>query len=103
MMACCVNPVRGKNKIGSIGLPLPDVEVRIVDAETGVEDKPAGEVGELIMHSPQHMLAIGTTLSRRWRHFDVVTDDGKGGCTPATWPTSTRTAMCSSSIARRTC
>ena len=35
MMACCVNPVRGKNKIGSIGMPLPDVEVRIVDAETG--------------------------------------------------------------------
>ena len=35
MMACCVNPVQGTNKIGSIGLPLPDVEVRIVDAENG--------------------------------------------------------------------
>ena len=33
MMACCVNPVKGTNKIGSIGLPLPDVDVRIVDAE----------------------------------------------------------------------
>ena len=27
MMACCVNPVKGTNKLGSIGLPLPDVEV----------------------------------------------------------------------------
>ncbi len=33
MMACCVNPVQGTQKIGSIGVPLPDVEVRIVDAE----------------------------------------------------------------------
>ena len=55
MMACCVNPVQGKNKIGSIGLPLPDVEVRIVDAETGVGDMPSGEVGEMIMCAPQRM------------------------------------------------
>ena len=34
MMACCLNPVKGPNKIGSIGMPLPDVDVRIVDAET---------------------------------------------------------------------
>jgi long-chain acyl-CoA synthetase len=51
-----VNPVRGTNKIGSIGLPLPDVDVMIVDAETGVANKSAGQVGELIMHSQQHML-----------------------------------------------
>jgi long-chain acyl-CoA synthetase len=55
MMACCVNPVKGTNKIGSIGLPLPDVEVRIVDAEQGTREMPAGEVGELIMRAPQHM------------------------------------------------
>ena len=54
MMACCVNPVKGKNKIGSIGLPLPDVDVRIVDAEDGERDLPSGEVGELIMRAPQH-------------------------------------------------
>jgi long-chain acyl-CoA synthetase len=35
MMACCVNPVQGHRKIGSIGIPLPDVQVRIVDADTG--------------------------------------------------------------------
>ena len=55
MMACCVNPVWGTNKIGSIGLPLPDVDVRIVDAETGVGELARGEVGELVMHAPQCM------------------------------------------------
>ncbi|MBI3048471.1 MAG: long-chain fatty acid--CoA ligase [Acidobacteria bacterium] len=55
MMACCVNPVKGKNKIGSIGLPLPDVEVRIVDAERGERELPFGEVGELILRAPQYM------------------------------------------------
>jgi long-chain acyl-CoA synthetase len=91
MMACCVNPVRGKNKIGSIGLPLPDVEVMIVDAETGVANKSAGEVGELIMHSPQHMLEYwnnpletAETLRRRddgrlWLHtgdLAYIDEDG---------------------------
>lgn len=55
MMACCVNPVQGTNKIGSIGVPLPDVEVRIVDADEGERELPAGEVGEMILRAPQHM------------------------------------------------
>jgi long-chain acyl-CoA synthetase len=55
MMACCVNPVKGTNKIGSIGMPLPDVEVRIVDAEHGERELAAGEVGEMILRAPQHM------------------------------------------------
>ena len=55
MMACCVNPVQGVNKIGSIGLPLPDVDVRIVNADDGVTELAAGEVGELIMRAPQLM------------------------------------------------
>ncbi|HXH24015.1 MAG TPA: AMP-binding protein [Vicinamibacterales bacterium] len=55
MMACCVNPVKGTNKIGSIGLPLPDVDVRIADVERGDIDLPTGEVGELLLRAPQHM------------------------------------------------
>jgi long-chain acyl-CoA synthetase len=55
MMACCVNPVQGTNKTGSIGMPLPDVDVRIVDAEDGTGDLAAGQVGELLLRAPQHM------------------------------------------------
>ena len=56
MMACCVNPVKNENKIGSIGMPLPDVDVRIVDAEDGEREMPQGEVGELTLRAPQRML-----------------------------------------------
>src|SRR6185503_15838795 len=55
MMACCVNPVQGTGKIGSIGIPLPDVQVRIVDADTGTMPVPAGEVGEMLLRAPQYM------------------------------------------------
>jgi long-chain acyl-CoA synthetase len=53
MMACAINPVLGKNKIGSIGMPLPDVELCIVDAETGEKPLTVREVGEIIMRAPQ--------------------------------------------------
>jgi long-chain acyl-CoA synthetase len=56
MMACCVNPVRGPNKIGSIGLPLPDVEVRIVDADDPERLMGVDEVGEMLLRAPQHMV-----------------------------------------------
>ena len=49
------NPVRGENRTGSIGLPFPNMEMRIVDLEEGMTDLPVGEVGELIMHGPQLM------------------------------------------------
>ena len=55
MMACCVNPVQGTKKLGSIGMPLPDVEVRIVDADNGERPLPPKEVGEMIMRAPQYM------------------------------------------------
>jgi long-chain acyl-CoA synthetase len=54
MLACAVNPVEGPNKIGSVGMPLPDVEVRIVDPEGGAR-LPAGEVGEVLIRAPQLM------------------------------------------------
>ena len=55
MMATIVNPVKGPNKIGSVGLPTPDVEVRIVDADAGTRELGAGEVGEVIIAAPQLM------------------------------------------------
>lgn len=53
------NPVYGLRKSGSIGIPLPDVEARIVSLEPDtngqVEDLPLGEAGELILRGPQVM------------------------------------------------
>jgi long-chain acyl-CoA synthetase len=49
------NPMNGENRKGSIGLPFPDVECRIVSLEDEVTDLPAGEVGELVVHSPNLM------------------------------------------------
>ena len=49
------NPIRGPHKPGSIGLALPDTDCRIVDAETGTMEAPAGQVGELIVRGPQVM------------------------------------------------
>ena len=55
MMACLVNPLQGTNKIGSVGLPLPDVEIAIVDAESGETRLPPGQVGEVVVRAPQLM------------------------------------------------
>jgi long-chain acyl-CoA synthetase len=76
MMACCLNPVRGKNKIGSIGLPLPDVEVRIVDAERGDRDLPFGEVGELILRAPQYMAGFWNNPAET---AETLRTHGEGG------------------------
>jgi long-chain acyl-CoA synthetase len=55
MMALCINPVKGINKLGSVGLPLPDVNVRIFDADEGTREVAPGEVGEIAMAAPQLM------------------------------------------------
>lgn len=48
-----LNPFGGHHKAGSIGLPYPDTEVRIVDLATGNESMPAGKEGEMIFKGPQ--------------------------------------------------
>lgn len=50
------NPVEGKRKVGSIGLPLPSTDVRIVDPDDRSKEVPAGEPGELAIKGPQVML-----------------------------------------------
>lgn len=49
------NPLRGEYPPGAMGLPFPDTEARVVDAETGLRDLPDGEPGELIVRGPQVM------------------------------------------------
>ena len=46
------NPILGLKKVGGIGIPFPDTDVRLVDVEEGVEDVPQGEPGEIIIKSP---------------------------------------------------
>ncbi|WP_054948885.1 AMP-binding protein [Numidum massiliense] len=48
------NPIWGKRKSGSIGLPLPNTECQVIDLETG-EALSQGEVGELAVRGPQVM------------------------------------------------
>ncbi len=49
------NPILGLRKPGSIGVPLPNTDCKIVDLETGTKELPPGEPGELIIKGPQVM------------------------------------------------
>lgn len=49
------NPVEGLQKTGSVGIPIPNTDAKIVDAVLGEEILPIGEVGELIVKGPQIM------------------------------------------------
>jgi len=49
------NPLLGENRTGSIGLPLPDVDCRIVSLDDGMTVLPPGEIGELAVRGPQVM------------------------------------------------
>lgn len=49
------NPLVKPNKVGSIGLPYPDNDVRIVNLDDGVTDMPVGELGEIIICGPTVM------------------------------------------------
>jgi long-chain acyl-CoA synthetase len=49
------NPLLGVNKTGSIGMPLPNVEVKIISLDDGETEIPQGEIGEIVIHGPQVM------------------------------------------------
>ena len=67
-----VNPLKGVRKIGSIGVPLPDTDARVVDADTGMTDVPTGEAGELIIKGPQVMRGY-------WREPDATAEALRDG------------------------
>jgi len=50
-----LDPTMKTVKIGSIGIPWPDTDAKIVDVETGTREMPVGEVGELVVKGPQVM------------------------------------------------
>lgn len=47
------NPVADTRKAGTVGLPLPNTEIRVVDPENPTVEVPAGEPGELLVRGPQ--------------------------------------------------
>ena len=49
------NPIEGRRKQGSIGLPIPDTDAKIVDLDDWTKDVPAGHEGELAVSGPQIM------------------------------------------------
>ncbi|MFC7441093.1 long-chain-fatty-acid--CoA ligase [Laceyella putida] len=49
------NPICGKRKIGSIGIPIPGTDSKVVDLDMGTIEQPPGVPGELIVKGPQVM------------------------------------------------
>lgn len=49
------NPLYGENRTGSIGLPLPDVDCRIISLDDETTELPTGEIGELVIKGPMVM------------------------------------------------
>jgi long-chain acyl-CoA synthetase len=50
------NPFNGTRKVGSIGIPFPSTEARIVDLRKGKKEVAVGQIGELAVRGPQVML-----------------------------------------------
>jgi len=55
MQGATLNPVTGVNKEGSVGMPLPDVVIKIVNAENGRGSMKAGKLGEICFKAPNLM------------------------------------------------
>src|SRR5215208_911567 len=79
-------PFLGQGREGSIGIPIPSTDARIVDVETGETEMPVGESGELIIRGPQVMKGYlnmpeetAETLKGGWLHTgDVAKMDEDG-------------------------
>jgi long-chain acyl-CoA synthetase len=83
--------LRGNPRPGSVGLPMPDTLIRIVDLETGQRELPPGDAGELLVCGPQLMrgyygdseqtqrVLSTDSRGRSWLHTgDVVRIDPDG-------------------------
>ena len=80
------NPREGARKPGSIGIPMPDVDCKIVDLDTGTREVEPGAVGELCLRGPNVMDGYwnrpdetARVLRDGWLHTgDVVRMDEDG-------------------------
>ena len=73
-----LNPLRGKRKKGSIGLPYPDTDAKVVDLEDGVTPLCAGRTRRALRRGPGH--------AGYWNRPEETAPPVTAGCTPATWP-----------------
>ncbi len=80
------NPVGKGNRDGSIGLPLPDVDCRILELETGRVSLAPGSTGELLIRGPQVMQGYfgneketAETLAGGWLHTGDIAYMDKDG------------------------
>ena len=81
-----VNPLEGVRKVGSIGIPFPDTDSKVVDLETGTREMAPGEPGELLIKGPQVMTGYwnmpgetAATLRDGWLFTgDIATIDKDG-------------------------
>jgi long-chain acyl-CoA synthetase len=69
-------PHLAKRKIGTVGLPFPDTDMKIVDVETGTKDMPLGETGELCICGPQVMKGYWNKPEESARALRIG-DDGR--------------------------
>ena len=78
MVATHANPINGENRIGSIGIPFPSVDCRIVSLEDGVSVLKTREVGELVIQAPSLMAVyhnMPTETADALRHGWLYTGD----------------------------
>ncbi|WP_045222732.1 long-chain-fatty-acid--CoA ligase [Desulfonatronum thioautotrophicum] len=83
-----LNPLDGKHKPGSIGIPVPGTEAAIVDMEGGAVPVPTGKLGELVVRGPQVMQGYwnradetASTIRNGWLYTgDIATMDEDGFC-----------------------
>jgi len=88
MVATHANPINGENRIGSIGVPFPSVDCRIVSLEDGVTVLKTREVGELVIQTPSLMAGYhnmptetADTLRHGWLYTgDIAYMDEDGYC-----------------------
>ncbi len=80
------NPYGGKTKVGSIGLPVSDTDIKIVDLVDGTKEMPVGEPGEVLVKGPQVTSGYyqmpeetATTIRDGWLYTgDIGTMDAEG-------------------------
>jgi long-chain acyl-CoA synthetase len=71
-MASVGTPVMGTYKEGAVGIPLPDVQLRIVDADDPSRELGSGEIGEIVIEAPQLMEGY-------WKDAEATKEMLRGG------------------------